>query len=50
MLGLGDIVIPGIFIALLLRYDISLKRNSNFYFYATFIGIIFLEDYFPLDN
>ena len=38
MLGLGDIVIPGIFIALLLRYDVSLKRNSNFYFYATFIG------------
>merc|ERR1719233_2204706 len=36
MLGLGDIVIPGIFIALLLRYDMSLKRNSNFYFYATF--------------
>ena len=32
MLGLGDIVIPGIFIALLLRYDQSLKRNSNFYF------------------
>merc|ERR1712037_1087655 len=32
MLGLGDIVIPGIFIALLLRYDNSLKRNSNFYF------------------
>ena len=24
MLGLGDIVIPGIFIALLLRYDIRL--------------------------
>ena len=38
MLGLGDIVIPGIFIALLLRYDVSLKRNSHFYFYATFIG------------
>ena len=38
MLGLGDIVIPGIFIALLLRYDNSLKRGSNFYFYATFIG------------
>ena len=38
MLGLGDIVIPGIFIALLLRYDNSLKRNSNFYFYATFFG------------
>merc|ERR1711997_979969 len=38
MLGLGDIVIPGIFIALLLRYDVSLKRNSHFYFYATFIA------------
>ena len=38
MLGLGDIVIPGIFIALLLRYDVSLKRNSHFYFYATFTG------------
>ena len=38
MLGLGDIVIPGIFIALLLRYDNSLKRGSNFYFYATFVG------------
>ena len=41
MLGLGDIVIPGIFIALLLRYDQSLKRNSHFYFYATFIGKIY---------
>merc|ERR1711915_550386 len=40
MLGLGDIVIPGIFIALLLRYDVSLKRNSNFYFYATFIAYL----------
>jgi minor histocompatibility antigen H13 len=38
MLGLGDIVIPGIFVALLLRYDQSLKRNSNFYFYVTFIA------------
>jgi len=40
MLGLGDIVIPGIFIALLLRYDQSLKRNSNFYFNVTFIAYI----------
>lgn len=40
MLGLGDIVIPGIFVALLLRYDHSLKRNSNFYFYTTFIAYI----------
>ena len=38
MLGLGDIVIPGIFIALLLRYDNSLKRGSNVYFTATFVG------------
>ncbi|KAH9515323.1 Minor histocompatibility antigen H13 [Bulinus truncatus] len=36
--GLGDIVIPGIFIALLLRYDVSLKRNSNLYFYAGFVA------------
>lgn len=36
MLGLGDIVIPGIFIALLLRFDNSLKRKSKTYFYATF--------------
>lgn len=40
MLGLGDIVIPGIFIALLLRYDHSLNRNSHFYFYATFLAYI----------
>merc|ERR1719402_2189569 len=40
MLGLGDIVIPGIFIALLLRYDHSLQRNSHFYFYATFVAYI----------
>ncbi|XP_045135754.1 minor histocompatibility antigen H13-like [Portunus trituberculatus] len=36
MLGLGDIVIPGIFIALLLRFDHSLKRGSNTYFNVTF--------------
>ena len=40
MLGLGDIVIPGIFVALLLRYDKSLQRNSNFYFNVTFIAYI----------
>lgn len=38
MLGLGDIVIPGIFIALLLRFDNSLNRNSKVYFYATFVA------------
>ncbi|XP_050716860.1 minor histocompatibility antigen H13-like [Eriocheir sinensis] len=36
MLGLGDIVIPGIFIALLLRFDHSLKRGSYTYFKVTF--------------
>ncbi|KAK0089096.1 hypothetical protein PV325_009127 [Microctonus aethiopoides] len=38
MLGLGDIVVPGIFIALLLRFDHSLRRKSNTYFYSTFFA------------
>lgn len=38
MLGLGDIVIPGIFIALLLRFDYSLKRKSRTYFYTSYIA------------
>ncbi|CAG5116530.1 unnamed protein product [Candidula unifasciata] len=38
MLGLGDIVIPGIFVALLLRFDMSLKRNSRVYFYTGFVA------------
>eukprot|EP01123_Difflugia_compressa_P002470 TRINITY_DN13196_c0_g1_i1.p1 TRINITY_DN13196_c0_g1~~TRINITY_DN13196_c0_g1_i1.p1 ORF type:complete len:421 (+),score=101.80 TRINITY_DN13196_c0_g1_i1:85-1347(+) len=42
MLGLGDIVIPGIFIALLLRYDAHRSNSrSGFptpYFTSTFIG------------
>lgn len=41
MLGLGDIVIPGIFIAFLLRFDQSLKRNSNVYFWSCFLAYIF---------
>lgn len=40
MLGLGDIVIPGIFIALLLRFDMSLKKNSKTYFYASFTAYL----------
>lgn len=44
MLGLGDIVIPGIFIALLLRFDHSTKRKSRIYFYSTltayFLGLM----------
>jgi len=50
MLGLGDIVIPGVFIALLLRYDAfrATKGKTKFptgswakpYFFSTFIGYI----------
>jgi len=47
MLGLGDIVIPGIFIALMLRFDLSrarkLKNKKNFpkpYFTFTFTGYV----------
>lgn len=43
MLGLGDIVIPGIFIALLLRFDLSRnnqKGASKPYFYTGFIAYI----------
>jgi minor histocompatibility antigen H13 len=40
MLGLGDIVIPGIFIALLLRFDHSLNRKSNTYFNTCFFAYI----------
>lgn len=40
MLGLGDIVIPGIFIAFLLRFDHSLKRKSNVYFWSCFMAYI----------
>ncbi|OQV19685.1 Minor histocompatibility antigen H13 [Hypsibius exemplaris] len=42
MLGLGDIVIPGIFVALMLRFDThlqeKLKRRTNWYFNATFLA------------
>eukprot|EP00897_Mesotaenium_endlicherianum_P009079 jgi/Mesen1/819/ME000111S10962 len=37
LLGLGDIVIPGIFLALALRYDVS-KKHGVRYFYSTFAG------------
>ncbi|XP_050032088.1 minor histocompatibility antigen H13 [Dermacentor andersoni] len=40
MLGLGDIVIPGIFIALLLRFDYSLKRQRNLYFVSSFVAYV----------
>lgn len=37
MLGLGDIVIPGIFVALALRFDVS-RGKDNRYFRSAFIG------------
>lgn len=37
MLGLGDIVIPGIFVALALRFDVSRGRNVT-YFGSAFLG------------
>ena len=40
MLGLGDIVFPGMFVALMLRYDYSLKRGTHFYFWTTFLAYI----------
>lgn len=41
MLGLGDIVIPGIFIAFLLRFDRSLNRKRNVYFWSCFLAYVF---------
>lgn len=40
LLGLGDIVIPGIFIALLLRYDMSTQGKNRVYFYTSFVAYI----------
>ncbi|KAL3828232.1 hypothetical protein ACJIZ3_017034 [Penstemon smallii] len=39
MLGLGDIVIPGIFVALALRFDVSRGKQSQ-YFKSAFVGYI----------
>jgi len=40
MLGLGDIVLPGVFIALLLRYDASKGEGSQFYFWVSFMSYV----------
>jgi len=44
MLGLGDIVIPGVFIALLLRFDVKRSANkrtlSKIYFHTCYIFYI----------
>ncbi|XP_071728979.1 signal peptide peptidase-like [Rutidosis leptorrhynchoides] len=39
MLGLGDIVLPGIFLAFVLHYDASKGKNSH-YFKSAFLGYI----------
>ena len=41
MLGLGDIVVPGLLIAMFCRYDNSLKVGSKFYFFTSLISYIF---------
>jgi len=41
MLGLGDIVIPGVFVALLLRYDIKMNHQNKIYFIVTYISYFF---------
>jgi minor histocompatibility antigen H13 len=46
LLGLGDIVIPGFFIAMMLRFDAHLskkngKSNQNIYFKVCFISYVF---------
>ncbi|CAI6372872.1 unnamed protein product [Macrosiphum euphorbiae] len=38
VLYLDDIVIPGIFIAFMLRFDHRLNRKTNTYFIATFLA------------
>ena len=39
-LGAGDIIVPRKFLALMLRYDHSLKRGTHFYFWTTFLTYI----------
>lgn len=38
MLGLGDIVVPGIFVALMLRFDLTQKSETPRYFHACLLG------------
>ena len=40
MLGLGDIVIPGIFVALMLRFDVKMGISSQPYFFTNFIAYV----------
>lgn len=38
MLGLGDIVIPGLFVSLMLRYDTMHGSGKKVYFYSAMVG------------
>ena len=38
LLGLGDVVLPGIFIALIIRFDDQRKPGSRFYFYCVLVA------------
>ena len=40
MLGLGDIVIPGIFVAIILRYDAFHNNGRPRFFLSTFVGYV----------
>jgi len=40
MLGLGDIVIPGIFVALLLRFDHKMQLKSQTYFHVQMLAYV----------
>lgn len=40
LLDVADIVIPGIFLALMLRFDQAMQRKLNVYFYATLLGYV----------
>ena len=40
MLGLGDIVIPGVMVSLCLRFDKHLQSNTNYYFYTCFLAYL----------
>ena len=40
LLGLGDVGLPGIFIALILRFDEQRKPGSRFYFYSVLVAYL----------
>ena len=40
MLGLGDIVVPGIFVAILLRFDNQRENKGKTYFYYGMVGYV----------